>query len=186
MNADDLLVNYLKNTQTLFRYYKSLGDKSLAQIDASKINWQPSEESNSIAIIVKHMAGNMLSRWTDFLHSDGEKNWRNREAEFENNIRTKDALLETWEKGWTCLFQAIDPLQLSDFEKLAYIRNEGHTITEAINRQLGHYAYHVGQLVYICRLIAGEEWESLSIPKGKSKAFNEEKFNKPKEKKNFI
>jgi hypothetical protein len=122
----------------------------------------------------------MLSRWTDFLETDGEKDFRNREAEFEASIQTRAELLEKWEAGWQCLFDAINPLEEKDLARTIYIRNQGHTVTEAINRQLAHYANHVGQIIYIGRMIAGKDWKSLSIPKGKSKEFNEKKFAQPK------
>lgn len=155
------------------------------QVTDEQLHWQPNEASNSIAIIVKHMAGNMLSRWTDFLTADGEKTWRNREAEFEDTFTGREDLLAYWEKGWQCLFDAIEPLSKTDLERIIYIRNEGHTVVEAINRQLAHYAYHVGQIVYLARLIANEDWKSLSIPKGGSEAFNAEKFAQEKKRQHF-
>jgi len=183
---DSFSDNYLENVRTLFRYYKQLGDGAMAQVADEDLKKCVTSESNSIAIIVKHMSGNMLSRWTDFLNSDGEKEWRNREGEFEDTINNRAELLAVWEKGWTCLFAAIDPLQSDDFQKLAYIRNEGHSIVEAINRQLGHYSYHVGQIVFLARFFVGKEWESLSIAKGASKQFNAEKFKQDKQRKNFV
>jgi len=168
---------YLSSVQKQFQYYKSLADKAILQVEADKqLNWQPDANSNSVAIIVKHMAGNMRSRWTDFLNSDGEKSWRNREAEFEGGYESRTALLEDWEQGWKCLFDALETLTEADFEKIIYIRNEGHTVLEAINRQLAHYPYHVGQIAYLSRMLAGENWRSLSIPKGDSEAFNAERF----------
>ncbi|MEO1655237.1 MAG: DUF1572 family protein [Bacteroidota bacterium] len=178
--------NFLDSTRKLFRYYKELGDKTLAQLDDHHIHQQPSSESNSISIIVKHLSGNMLSRWTNFLAEDGEKSWRNREEEFIDSIQDKKELMEVWEKGWSRLFEAIDPLVEADMTRLVYIRNEGHTIIEAMNRQLGHYAYHVGQMVFVGRWLVGASWQSLSIPKGKSQAFNRDKFEQEKKRKNFI
>lgn len=178
--------NYLDGTRRLFRYYKSLGDKSLAQIRDEEIHEELAPGANSVAVIVKHMSGNMLSRWTDFLTSDGEKEWRNRDGEFEDTITDKKELLEVWEKGWDCLFSAIDPLTEEDLGKIIYIRNEGHTVMEAMNRQLAHYASHVGQLVYLCKSIRGEDWQSLSIPKGESKSFNKEKFDQDKGRRHFV
>jgi hypothetical protein len=174
-------LNYLDATRKLFQYYRELGDKALAQIDEEHIHWQPSPESNSVAVIVKHLSGNMLSRFTNFLTSDGEKPWRDREAEFENDYAGKNELLAAWNAGWACFFQAIDPLTPEDLGKIVYIRNQGHTVLEALSRQLGHYPYHVGQLVYVCRLLAGEKWQSLSIPKGGSQAYNAEKFASEKQ-----
>ena len=186
MTTQPFQENYLQNIKKLFRYYKSLGDKTFAQLDETQIFQLPENHSNSVAIIVKHIAGNMLSRWTDFLNSDGEKSWRNREMEFENTFETKQEVLDYWEKGWACLFNAIDPLTIEDLDKIAYIRNEGHSVLEAINRQLAHYSYHVGQIVFLGKLWKGENWESLSIPKGQSKAFNQKKFSQEKQRKNFV
>lgn len=178
--------NYLDSVRKLFRYYQSLGEKSIAQLNETQIHWQPDEHTNSIAIIVKHIVGNQLSRWTDFLTADGEKTWRNREGEFENTIKDKADLLAQWNKGWQCLFEAIDPLTEADMNTLVYIRNEGHTITEAINRQLGHYAYHVGQIVFLAKMMQADQWHSLSIPKGDSAKFNEVKFQQEKQRKHFV
>jgi hypothetical protein len=178
--------NYLKNTRKLFRYYKSLGDNSLAQIDEKQIHFKFEEYSNNVATIVKHLAGNMLSRWTDFLTADGEKEWRNRETEFDDTFQSKTEMLSYWEKGWNCLFNAIDPLTVEDLDKIIYIRNEGHSVLEAMNRQLAHYSYHIGQLVFVIKALKSEDWQTLSIPRGKSENFNKEKFNKDKQRKNFI
>ncbi len=177
--------NYLKSVKKQFQYYKTLGDKTFATLSDDDIHWQFNEESNSIAIIVKHIVGNMLSRWTNFLTEDGEKSWRNRDSEFEDPYTSKKDMLTAWEKGWECLFNAINPLKESDLEKLVYIRNQGHTITEAINRQLAHYPYHIGQIIYIAKMIKNENWISLSIPKNQSKNYNQEKFGKQKERKHF-
>ena len=177
--------NYLESIKKQFEFYKVLGEKTIEQLTDEKITWQYNAESNSIAIIVKHLWGNMLSRWTDFLSADGEKDWRDRDAEFENDIRTKEALMIKWNEGWKCLFDAIDPLTAADLEKEIFIRNMGHTVTEALNRQLAHYAYHIGQIVFIGKMICNEHWVSLSIPKGNSKAYNEEKFSKPKHREHF-
>lgn len=171
---------YLPSTKKLFAYYKKLGDDAMAQVANEKLFFQPNEDSNSIAIIVQHLAGNMLSRWTDFLTTDGEKEWRNRDAEFEFNIKTKDELIVFWNKGWQCLFDAIESLNENDLDKIIYIRNEGHTVLEAINRQLSHYPYHVGQLIFLAKMLSTNEWKSLSIPKNKSQAYNDGKFSKEK------
>ncbi len=170
---------FLTSIRKQFEYYKMLGDRSFAQLNDKDLFWQYNEESNSIAIIVKHMWGNMLSRWTDFLTSDGEKKWRQRDAEFEADIKDVNELLEKWEAGWGCLFSALDSVNIDNFDQKVFIRNQSHTIVEAVNRQLAHYAYHVGQIVYIARMIKGDGWKSLSIPKGKSKEFNEKKFSQP-------
>src|ERR1044071_4703227 len=131
--------NYLESVKKQFLYYKQLGDKAMDQLSDEKLFWQPTPESNSIAIIVQHLWGNMLSRWTDFLTTDGEKAWRQRDAEFENNIKTRSELLSKWNEGWSCLMNTLDLLTESDLQKKIYIRHEEHTVTEAINRQLAHY-----------------------------------------------
>lgn len=174
-------MNYIKNTQKLFAYYKQLGDQSIAQLEGKQLFWKYTADENSIATIVKHLSGNMLSRWTDFMTADGEKTWRNRDDEFEDaTLKNKAAVLEAWEKGWNCLFEAINPLTDEDLEQIIYIRNQGHTVVEAINRQLGHYAYHVGQIVLLAKLQKGKDWQSLSIAKGTSKDYNKNKFAQEK------
>ena len=177
--------NYLESAKKQFEYYKMLGDKTFAQLNEEQLFWQFNEESNSIAMIVKHLCGNMLSRFTDFLTSDGEKEWRNRDAEFENDIVDKTDLLAKWDEGWQCLFNATNALTEQDLSKEIYIRNQGHTVTEAINRQLAHYPYHVGQIVFLGKMLCNQNWQSLSIPKGSSKNFNAEKFAQPKHKQHF-
>lgn len=176
---------YLDSVKKQFEYYKMLGDKTIAQLPDDKLFWQYNDESNSIAIIVNHLSGNMLSRWTDFLTTDGEKEWRNRDQEFENRIQNKEELLQKWEKGWNCLFNALGSLKEDDLSTIIYIRNQGHTALEAINRQLAHYPYHIGQIVFIGKMICNQKWTSLSIPKGNSGAFNAEKFSKEKHTEHF-
>lgn len=168
-----------------FEYYKSLGEKTFDQVPEEKLFWQFNPESNSIATIVKHLHGNMMSRWTDFLNSDGEKEWRQRDAEFENSITTKEEMLALWNEGWTCLFDAIGPLTEEDLQREVFIRNMGHTVAEAIHRQLAHYPYHVGQIVFIGKMVQDSAWASLSIPKGNSNQYNQEKFSKPKRTEHF-
>lgn len=163
---------FLNSTRKLFYNYKQLGDKAIEQTNEQHINWVQNENSNSMAIIVKHISGNMLSRWTDFLTADGEKEWRNRDTEFEGTIDTKEQLLQVWEKGWECLFNAVNPLTPSDLLSTVYIRNEAHSVMDAINRQIAHYSYHVGQIVFLAKLLKEGVWQSLSIPKGKSDEFN--------------
>jgi len=172
--------DYLDSVKKQFKFYKMLGDKTFAQLEDDKLFWQYNDESNSIATIVKHLRGNMLSRWTDFLTSDGEKEHRDRDAEFENDIKSREELLEKWNEGWTCLFNAMNSLSTNDLDKIIYIRNQGHTVTEAINRQLAHYSYHIGQIVFIGKMLTEKDWTSLSVPKGNSRAYNKEKFSKPK------
>ncbi|MEL7533604.1 MAG: DUF1572 family protein [Bacteroidota bacterium] len=180
-----MIENYLASTRKQFQYYQLLGDKTFAQLEDEQLFWQFNPESNSIAIMVKHLWGNMLSRWTDFLTADGEKEWRDRDGEFEASIQTRAELEEKWAAGWDCVFHAMDSIKAEHHEQLIYIRNVGHSIPEAINRQLAHYAYHVGQIVYVGRMLKGSEWQSLSIPKGESKTFNKKKFAQPKRKGHF-
>ena len=176
---------YLTSAIQQFKYYKQLGEKTFDQLSDQDLFWQHNNASNSIAIMIKHLWGNMLSRWTDFLSSDGEKEWRKRDAEFEIEECSRAELLALWEEGWKCLFDALNAINSKNFNTLIYIRNQGHSIPEAINRQMMHYAYHVGQMVYVGRMIKGDEWKSLSIPKGESKSYNAEKFSKGKSKQNF-
>ncbi len=168
-----------------FEYYKLLAEQTFDQVPEEKLFWQYNEDSNSIATIVKHLSGNMQSRWTDIFNSDGEKDWRNRDAEFENDLQSKAEMLDTWNKGWTIFLDTLKSLSEQDLDKLIYIRNQGHTVMEAINRQLAHYPYHVGQIVFAGKLIAGEKWKTLSIAKGNSNQYNEEKFNAPKKRAHF-
>lgn len=177
--------NYLESIRKQFQYYKLLGDKTFEQLSEDELFWSAGSESNSIALIVKHLRGNMLSRWTDFLTSDGEKVWRNREDEFKMDFRDKAHLLATWEEGWKCLFKAVDSVDESNFDTTVYIRNMGHSVVEAFNRQLGHYSYHVGQIVFIGKMLKADEWKSLSIAKGDSESYNQEKFEQPKRKAHF-
>ena len=185
MTKNEIAQNFLASIRGLFEYYKLLGDKTFAQLSDEELFWHYNEASNSIAVIIKHMWGNMQSRWADFLTSDGEKEWRNRDQEFVADIKTRKELLEKWEEGWDTLFQAIDSVNDENFDTQIYIRNNAHSIMEAFNRQLGHYAYHVGQMVFLGKMIKGDDWESLSIPKGGSQNYNKKKFSKPKNKDSF-
>ena len=177
--------NYLESSIKQFQYYKMLGEKAMAQVTDENLFWQFNEESNSIATIVKHLGGNMLSRWTDFLTTDGEKDFRDRDAEFENNLTNRAEVLNLWERGWACLFTALANLKPRDLNKIIYIRNQGHTVLEAINRQLAHYPHHVGQILYIAKMKSEKEWQSLSVPKNQSKTYNAEKFSQPKNRGHF-
>ncbi len=180
-----MAIKYLDSAKRQFLMYKKLGEGAMQQVADEQLFWQPNEDSNSIATIVKHLRGNMLSRWTDFLTTDGEKPWRERDSEFENDWNSRAILMEKWEEGWKCLFNALDSITDDDLEKIIYIRNEGHTALEAINRQLAHYPYHVGQIIYIGKLLASDNWKSLSIPRNKSQDFNANKFSKEKEIRHF-
>ena len=153
-------------------YYKELGDKTFDQLNEADFHFTPNDESNSIAFIIQHMAGNMLSRWTDFLTSDGEKDWRNRDTEFEEQNLTKQQLVDWWQKGWACLLNSLQSLTPDDLLKTIYIRNEGLSVIDAINRQMAHYPYHVGQIIYLTKIIKNENWHNLSIAKGHSNQFN--------------
>src|SRR4051812_7664608 len=177
--------NYLESVRKQFEYYKLLGDKTFEQLTEEQLFFQYNDASNSIAVIVKHLHGNMLSRWTDFLTTDGEKETRNRDDEFDATPLSKEALTGQWNEGWACLFNAIEPLTADDLSKTIYIRNQGHSVMEAINRQLAHYPYHVGQIVFIGKMLVGDNWKSLSIPKNQSNQYNTEKFSKPKSNTHF-
>ncbi|MGC4039406.1 MAG: DUF1572 family protein [Flavobacterium sp.] len=177
--------HYLESVKKQFLYYKALGEKAMQQLEPEQLFVAVNEDTNSIAIIVKHLSGNMISRWTDFLTSDGEKEWRNRDGEFEQTIQNKEELMQFWDKGWKVFLDTLDALKPGDLETIIYIRNEGHTIIEAINRQLAHYPYHVGQIVFYSKMLKKTEWVSLSIPKNKSNSYNAEKFSKEKSIKNF-
>jgi hypothetical protein len=176
---------FLISAKKQFEYYKLLGEKTMEQLPEEKLFYRFNNESNSIALIVTHLSGNMLSRWTDFLTTDGEKETRNRDTEFENNIDKKIELLQLWDAGWNCLFDALNNLKEEDYNKTIYIRNQGHSVQEAIIRQLAHYPYHVGQIVFIGKMITDANWKSLSIPKNKSNEYNADKFSKPKHNEHF-
>jgi hypothetical protein len=171
-----MMETYLDSVKKRFAYYKTLGEQTMEQVKDEDLFWCYNDESNCIATIVKHLSGNMLSRWTDFLTTDGEKDWRNRDTEFENDIKTRQQLLAIWNDGWNCLFNALNTITNDDWQKDIYIRNERHTVVDAINRQLAHYPYHVGQIVFIGKMLAAANWHSLSIPKGQSGTYNAEKF----------
>jgi hypothetical protein len=165
---------FLKSAIQQFKDYKELGDKTFAQLQEKDFYYCPGDVCNSLAIIIKHLNGNMLSRWTNFLTEDGEKEWRKRDSEFEESLISKQELLELWEQGWAVLFNALSFLQDGDLDKTIYIRTKPLVVVEAIHRQLAHYASHVGQIMYIGKIIRGEGWHSLSIDKGGSLAFNEQ------------
>jgi hypothetical protein len=174
---------YKESVRKQFLYYKGLAEKAMSQVSDEQLVWTPDAETNSIAVIVQHVGGNMLSRFTDFLTSDGEKPWRNRDAEFEPSLSSRAELLDLWEKGWKEVFNALD--QVEDLQQIVYIRNEGHTALEAFNRQLAHYSYHIGQIVFLAKLLKREEWQTLSIARNKSGEYNEKKFSAPKEIRHF-
>ena len=165
---------FLKDCIKRFKYYKDLADKTFEQLSPEDLFYKPNAESNSIAIIVQHINGNMLSRFTNFLTEDGEKEWRKRDEEFAEVQMSSTDVLELWEKGWACLFNALESLQPADLTKTIYIRTEPLFVYDAILRQLAHYPHHVGQILYIGKMIKGKDWKTLSIPVGGSKAFNQQ------------
>ncbi len=174
----DFTENYLKSVLLEFGRYKRYGDNTFAQLSDEELYWRPSEGDNSIAIIVNHLAGNMISRWTNFLTEDGEKAYRRRDREFDTPPKQRKKLLSLWDQGWTTLFDALSAIDDSNVNSQIRIRGEAHTIPEAINRQLAHYSSHVGQIVYLGKMIKGAYWKSLSIPKGQSETFNKKMFGK--------
>ncbi|MEA2204434.1 MAG: hypothetical protein QOE77_1210 [Blastocatellia bacterium] len=177
---ETLAQHYLDDAIASFRAYKKLAEKALAQLKDEDYFVTLDAESNSVAVIMKHIAGNMFSRWTDFLTTDGEKPNRQRDLEFViEPATTKDDVRAYWEKGWQCLFNAIEPLQPADFEKTVMIRGEEHTILQAINRQLMHYAQHIGQMVFLAKHLRSADWQSLSIPRNRSAEFNSSLAAKP-------
>ncbi len=169
-----------------FNYYKILADKAMTQVEDVSLFHRLHENDNSIAIIVQHLSGNMQSRWTNIFTEDGEKSWRKRDEEFEEVIMDKKMLLDVWENGWKKLFDTLESLTVLDLSRTIYIRNEGLTVSDAIIRQLSHYSYHCGQMVYKCRQMSGDNWESLSIPKKESDTFNENKFRIAKGEKQYL
>ena len=177
---------YIESVKKQFLYYKTIAEKSMEQLEPEQLFYTHDEDTNSIAVIVKHLYGNMLSRWTDFFTSDGEKEWRNRDDEFENSWDNKEILMQKWEEGWACLFNALNSITPQNLGNIIYIRNEGHAVIEAVNRQLAHYSYHVGQIIFYAKQLKKESWNSLSIPKNKSKDYNKEKFASDKANRNFV
>ena len=170
--ALEFTTSYLKDSLSLFRYYKRLAERAMAQMADEQIYAVIDPEANSVAVIVKHMAGNMISRWTDFLTSDGEKPGRDRDAEFTDPPQPRQALMEFWERGWQALFSALEPLSDDDMRRTITIRGEAHSVMQAINRQLAHYAYHSGQIVLLAKHMQHDTWEPLSVPRGRSAEFN--------------
>jgi hypothetical protein len=170
--AHQFTTSYLKDSIDVLHYYKKLAERAMAQCPDEALFTTLDAESNAIAIVVKHLAGNMRSRWTDFLTTDGEKPGRNRDTEFEAPPRTRAELMEMWERGWQHVFDALAPLSDADLTRTITIRMEPHSVMQAINRQVAHYSYHVGQIVYLARHFAGDKWQTLTVPKKKSAEFN--------------
>ncbi|ETT87756.1 DUF1572 family protein [Viridibacillus sp. FSL R5-0477] len=176
----DIGVNYLNIVKKRFMEIKKLGDQTFHQLDDEQLYWSNHEESNSIAVIIKHVGGNMVSRWSDFLSTDGEKSNRNRDLEFDDSYLPRKELIRIWEQGWQIVFNTLDDLTEQDLLKKVKIRGENHFVMAAIERQVSHYSYHVGQIVYIGKLLKTSEWQSLSIPRGKSNQFNKTMFEQHK------
>jgi hypothetical protein len=176
---------YLVSVKKQFEYYKTLAEKAMDQLEPEQLFITLNEDTNSIAAIIKHLSGNMLSRWTDFLTTDGEKPDRNRDAEFEISVQDKANILQKWNEGWNCFFETFNQLRPEQLGDIVYIRNEGHTVIEAISRHLAHSAYHIGQIVFYAKQLKEGHWRSLSIPKNKSKDYNADKFSTKKAIKNY-
>ena len=174
----EFTTSYLKDALALFGYYKKLGERAMEQVSDQQLFEVMDEEMNAIAIIVKHMCGNMRSRWTDFLTSDGEKPDRNRDTEFVDPPDTRDGVMKLWEQGWGCVFAALKPLCDTDLERRVTIRGEDHSVMQAVNRQLAHYAYHCGQMVFLAKHFQQGDWKSLSVPRNKSAEFNRRVLSK--------
>ncbi len=182
---EDILNNVLQDTLRQLYSLKQMGERAVDQLNDDQLHHIPEPNSLNIATIMKHLATNMVSRWTDFLTSDGEKEWRrkNREDEFVDTLASREELLELWNQGWSCFMDSVKSLSQDDLGKIVYIRNEGFTVVEAINRGLTHASYHIGQIVYLAKMYKSDSWHSLSIPKGESEAFNEKKFSQAKSRK---
>jgi len=179
--SEEIIKNYHSDALQSFRNYKGLAERAIEQIDDKEFFAVIDAESNSVAVIVKHIAGNLHSRWRDFLTSDGEKDFRNRDSEFEMTGDTREALMQFWETGWQTLFDNIEPLTADDFSKTITIRGQAHTIVEAINRQLTHYTYHIGQIVFLAKHLKSTAWKTLSVPRNKSAEFNQFLADKQKD-----
>jgi hypothetical protein len=171
--AHQFSTSYIEDSLSLFRYYKKLAEGAMEQVSDKELFTALDDEMNSIAIIAKHMAGNMRSRWTDFLTSDGEKPDRNRDSEFVAPPKTREDLMRVWNDGWLRVFQALEPLSNSDLERKIFIRGEAHSVMQAVNRQIAHYSYHCGQIVFLAKHLKGTSWKSLSVPRNKSAEFNQ-------------
>jgi hypothetical protein len=171
--ALEFTTSYLKDATEVFRYYKKLSDRALDQVPGEALYTALDSESNSIAVVMKHVAGNLRSRWRDFLTSDGEKPDRNRDAEFEDPPQTRTELMALWESGWTMLFDTLATLADDDLGRTIYIRGEGHSVMQAVNRSLTHVVYHCGQITYLAKHFAAANWKPLTVPRGMSATFNQ-------------
>lgn len=166
--------SYLQDSLAVLRYYKTLAERAMAQVSDEQLTATLDPEMNSIAIMVKHLAGNMRSRWTNFLQSDGEKPDRNRDSEFVEPPHTRAGLMQIWEDGWNRVFAALEPLKDEDMNRVVKIRGEDHSVMQAINRQIAHYASHCGQIIFLAKHFKHADWTSLSVPRGKSQAFTQQ------------
>jgi hypothetical protein len=175
MNSGEV---FLKSALKHFSEYKKIGERTFEQLNDEEMHFQPNNECNSIAIIIQHLHGNMLSRWTNFLTEDGEKEWRKRDDEFEEFQFSKEELLKRWNEGWNVLLNTMVSLTSSDLDKTIFIRKEPHNVIDGINRQIAHVAYHIGQIVFLGKQIKSSDWQTLSIPKKGSAAFNEKMMGK--------
>ena len=171
--AHEFSTSYLRDSLSLFQYYKKLAERAMEKVADDQLVAAQDGEMNSIAIIVMHLAGNMRSRWINFLTSDGEKVDRKRDTEFEDPPATRAALMKVWEEGWNCVFTALDPLSDADLDRTVFIRGEPHSVMQAINRQIAHYAYHCGQIVFLAKHLQAARWKALTVPRGKSEEFNQ-------------
>jgi hypothetical protein len=171
--AHKLTTSYLEDSLSLFRYYKKLAEKAMEQVTDEQLSAVLDPEMNSIALIVKHMTGNMRSRWTDFLTSDGEKPNRDRDTEFVEPPSSREEMMSMWESGWNCVFSALEPLSPEDMTRTVFIRGEAHSVMQAVNRQIAHYAYHCGQIVFLAKHFQHAQWKSPTVPRGQSATFNQ-------------
>lgn len=175
----------LQGIRKQFEYYRMLADKTILVLSQDELNSRVNEESNSIAVIMRHITGNLLSRFTDFFTTDGEKEWRNRDDEFEFKYYDRHEIISNWDRAWNVLFSTIDSINDHNINSIVKIRNQDHTVAEALYRQLAHYPYHIGQIVFIGKMIKNKDWESLSIPRNQSNNYNQEKFNNPNSESHF-
>lgn len=175
----------LQGIRKQFEYYRMLADKTILVLSQDELNSRVNEESNSIAVIMRHITGNLLSRFTEFFTTDGEKEWRNRDDEFEFKCYDRHELISNWDSAWNVLFSTVDSINDHNINSIVKIRNQDHTVAEALYRQLAHYPYHIGQIVFIGKMIKNKDWESLSIPRNQSNNYNQEKFNNPNSESHF-
>ncbi|MDM1530580.1 DUF1572 family protein [Myroides odoratimimus] len=181
-----MTIQELEGIRKQFEYYRMIVDKTILVLSQDELNQKVNEESNSIAMLMRHITGNLLSRFTNFFTEDGEKSWRNRDDEFADGVYDRHELITNWDKAWDVLFSTIDSINEENINTVVKIRNQDHTVAEALYRQLAHYPYHIGQIVFIGKMIRNEEWKSLTIPKNKSKEYNQDKFDNPNSETHFV